>query len=76
MKIKLQTEEQVTAFIDKANLLLGYPNLENGTLTYTDVPELTEIKDEEENVIDSYFEIEVTYEINKAMLEIALEHMV
>ena len=76
MKIKLQTEEQVNAFIAKANLLLGYPNLENGTLTYTDFPEITEIKDEEENVIDSYFEIEVTRELNEAMLEIALKHMV
>ena len=76
MKIKLQTEEQVDAFIAKANLLLGYPNLENETLTYTDVPEITEIKDEEENVIDSYFEIEVTHELNGAMLEIALKQMV
>ena len=76
MKIKLKTEEQVNAFIAKANLLLGYPNLENGTLTYTDFPEIAEIKDEEENVIDSYFEIEVTHELNEAMLEIALKQMV
>lgn len=75
MKIKLQTEEQVIAFIAKANELLGYPNLENGTETYTNIPELTEIKDEEGNVIDSYFEIKITSELNKAMIEIATKEM-
>lgn len=75
MKIRLQTEEQVNAFIAKANELLGYPNLEKGTETYTDVPELTEIKDEEGNVIDSYYEIEITSELNEAMIEIATKEI-
>ena len=75
MKIKLKTIEECNALIAKANILLKYPNLENETLTYTDVPELTEVKDEEENVIESYYEIEVTNELNEAMLKIALEEM-
>lgn len=79
MKIKLQTLEQVNAFIAKANLLLGYPNIENGTLTYTNVPEITEITETDENdvvtVIDSFYEIEITSELNNAMIEIATKEM-
>ena len=75
MTTKLETIEQVEAFINKANQLLGYPNAENGTKTYTDIPELTEVKDEEENVIDSYFEIEITSELNEAMINIAKMEM-
>lgn len=79
MKIKLQTLEQVDAFIAKANLLLGYPNLENETLTYTDVPEITEITETDENdvvtVIDGFYEIEITSELNEAMIEIATKEM-
>ena len=78
--IQLQTQEQVDAFIAKANLLLGYPNLENGTLTYTDVPEITEITETDENevvtVIDSFYEIEITHELNEAMLVIEVNQMI
>lgn len=79
MNIKLTTIEEVDAFIAKANLLLGYPNLENGTLTYTDVPEIAEITETDENdvvtVIDSFYEIEITSELNEAMIEIATKEM-
>lgn len=79
MNIKLATIEEVDAFIAKANLLLGYPNLENETLTYTDVPEITEITETDENdvvtVIDSFYEIEITSELNEAMIEIATKEM-
>lgn len=76
MKTKLTTLEQVEQFISKANELLHYPNIENGTLTYTEIPEITEIKDEEGNVIESYYEIEITNELNETMIEIALKEMI
>ena len=44
MKIQLKTLDEVQAFIDNANILLGYPD-GNGTETYCNVPELTEITD-------------------------------
>lgn len=74
MNIKLNTIDEVTAFIDKANTLLGYPN-DNGTETYCNVPEITEIKDESGNVIDSFYELPVTSELNEAMIDIATKQM-
>ena len=61
MKIKLYSIEQVEAFITNANTLLGYPD-GNGTETYCNVPEITEIT-ENDVVIDSYYEIDITQEL-------------
>ena len=75
MKIQLNTLEQVEAFIANANTTLGYPDC-NGTETYCNVPELTEIKDENEVVTNSYYEINITQELNDAMIKIATEKLI
>ena len=74
MKIQLKTLDEVQAFIDNANILLGYPD-DNGTETYCNVPELTEIT-EDEVVTDSYYEIDITQELNEAMVKIATEKLI
>ena len=74
MKIKLKTLDEVQAFINNANILLGYPD-GKGTETYCNVPELTEIT-EDEVVIDNYYEIEITQELNEAMIKIATEKLI
>ena len=73
--IQIKTLEDVEAFIINANTALGYPD-GNGTETYCNVPELTEIKDENEVVIDSYYEIEITAELNATMIKIATEKLI
>ena len=75
MKIKLTTLEQVEAFISNANTLLSYPD-GNGTETYCNVPELTEIKDENGVVTDRYYEIDITQELNEAMIKIATQQFI
>ena len=75
MNIKLKTIDEVNTFIEKANSLLGYPD-GKGTETYCLVPELTEIKDENGNIIESYYELPVTSELNEAMIGIATKQMV
>ena len=75
MKIKLYTEEEVITAITNINTTLGYPD-GRGTETYCNVPELTEVKDENNNVIDSYYEIEVTQELNEVMIKIATEKLI
>ena len=74
MKIQLKTLDEVQAFINNANQLLGYPD-DKGTETYCNVPELTEIT-EDEVVTDSYYEIEVTQELNEAMIKIAIKELI
>ena len=74
MKIKLYSIEQVEAFITNANTLLGYPD-GNGTETYCNVPEITEIT-ENDVVIDSYYEIDITQELNEAMVQIATQQLI
>ena len=74
MKIKLNSMDEVLLFITNANLLLGYPD-GSGTETYCNVPELTEIT-ENEAVIDSYYEIEITQGLNEAMIKIATEQLI
>lgn len=76
MKIKLLTIAECNTVIAQANIRLGYPNIENGTLTYTDIPEITEIKDEQGNIIDSYCELEVSSEMLDQMMKIATEKLV
>lgn len=70
MKTKIKTIDEVNNFIEKANTLLGYPN-NNGTETYCNVPEITEIKDESGNVIESFYELPVTNELNEILIKIA-----
>ena len=74
MEIKLITLEQVEQFIGKANVLLSYPD-NTGTLTYCNVPELTEVKDEDGNVIDSYYIIPITSELNEALIGLGVDKM-
>lgn len=74
MKIQLATTEEVQAFIDNANVLLGYPD-STGTETYCHFPELTEIT-EDEVITDSYYEIEISNELNEAMIKIATEKLI
>ena len=75
MNTKLKTLDEVNTFINKANTLLGYPNA-NGTETYCNVPEITEIKDESGNVTESFYELPVTSELNEAMISIATIQMI
>ena len=75
MNTKLKTLEQVNTFIANANLLLGYPN-DNGTETYCNVPEITEIKDENGNVTESFYELPVTSELNEILIKIATEKFI
>lgn len=59
MKLKLNSQLQVLEAIAKINVLLGLPD-GNGTETYCAVPELTEVKDENDIVIESYYELEIS----------------
>lgn len=74
MNTKLKTIDEVNTFIEKANSLLGYPD-GKGTETYCNVPEITEIKDENGNVTESFYELPVTSELNEAMIGIATKQM-
>ena len=65
MNIKLNTIEEVTTFIEKANTLLGYPD-GNGTETYCNIPEISE---------DNIYYLPVTTELNEKMINIALKTM-
>ena len=65
MKIKLKTLDEVQAFIDNANILLGYPD-GNGTETYCSVPELVEVK-ENDVVVETYYEIPITGELDRIL---------
>ena len=76
MKIQLNSLEQVEAFRSKIDILLGYPNKENGTETYCNVPDITEIKDNEGNVVESYYEIDITDELNGKLVEMATMQLV
>jgi len=75
MKTKLNTLEEVNAFIDNVNAIMGYPNEANGTLTYCHVPDITEVK-ENDVVIESYYEIEVTTELQEEMVRIATQKLI
>ena len=75
MNIQLKTLEEVEAFITNVNLLLGYPD-QSGTETYCNVPEITEIKNEDSEVIGSYYLIPITGELNNKMIEIATKQLI
>lgn len=76
MKIQLNSIEQVEAFRTKIDTLLGYPNKNNGTETYCNIPDITEIKDSEGNVVESYYEIDITDELNSKLVEMATMQLV
>lgn len=63
MKQKFNTLEEVLDFKQQADILLGLPD-NTGTLTYCNIPEITEILNEENEVIESYYEIEITNELD------------
>ena len=75
MNIQLKTLDEVNTFIEKANTFLGYPN-SNGTETYCNVPEITEVKDENGVVIDSYYELPITTELNELLIQIATKNII
>ena len=64
--MKLTTLDEVMQFIQQANELLGFPD-KTGTLTYCETPELTEVKDEDGAVIESYYEVVITTELDKLL---------
>lgn len=66
MKQRFETLEKANIFIDKVNILLGLPNEVNGTLTYS-IPELVEIKNENEEVVETYYEVPITEELDRIL---------
>ena len=76
MKIKLNSLEQVEAFRTKIDNLLGYPNKENGTETYCNIPELTEVKDNDSNIVESHQEIDITDELNGKLVALATKQAI
>ena len=74
MNIQLKTIEEVITFIANANTLLGYPD-GNGTETYCDVPEETVITNDDGEIVDTYYIIPITSELNDAMIKIATERL-
>ena len=75
MKHRFETIEEANLFIEKVNILLGYPNEANGTQTYS-VPELVEVKDENGNVTDSWYEVPITEELNEILVELATQKLI
>ena len=73
MKQFFETLEEANLFIEKVNILLGYPNEANGTLTYS-VPELIEVK-EDETVISTHWEVDITQELNEVLVELATKQL-
>ena len=65
MKQRFETLEQANIFIDKVNILLGYPNEANGTLTYS-IPELVDGK-ENEIVVETDYEVPITGELDRIL---------
>lgn len=68
MKLKLNSQIKVLEAIAKFNALLGLPS-NDGTETYCNVPEITEVKDENDVVIESYYELEVSNELAQLIVE-------
>ena len=73
MQATFETLEEANLFIEKVNILLGYPNEANGTLTYS-VPELIEVK-KDETVISTHWEVDVTQELNEVLVELATQQL-
>lgn len=71
MKETFDTIEEANLFIQKADLLLGYPNYKEGTLTYS-IPEVVEEK-EGEVVVKTTYEVIVTEELSNLLNPIVNE---
>lgn len=70
MNIRLKTLDEVESFINKVNKLLGYPD-GRGTETYCNIPEVNNIVDNDLNIIDYYYEVPITQELNCILVNIA-----
>ena len=64
---RYKTLEEALIDIEAFNLLLGFPDEKSDTITYCNTPNLIEIKDENDNVIESYYEIPITDELDKLL---------
>lgn len=74
MNIQLKTIEEVETFIASANTLLGYPD-GKGTDTYCYVPEETVITNDDGEVVDTYYIMPITSELNEVMIKLATEQL-
>lgn len=61
---KYSTLDEVLIDIAKFNLLLGFPDEKSDTITYCNVPEVTEVLDDNGNIVDSYYELIITSELD------------
>ena len=62
--LKLSTIEEYNSLNDAVSASRGYPNNITGTTRYApDEPELTEIKNEEDEVIESYYKFPLAEDI-------------
>ena len=64
---RYKTLEEALIDINAFNLLLGFPDKKSDTITYCNVPNLIEIKDENGATIESYYEIPITNELDKLL---------
>lgn len=60
--MKFTTQQEANDFITLANSLLGFPDKISGTLTYSEAQEI-EVKDDDGNIIETYFEVQVTEQL-------------
>ena len=77
MNTTFKTLEEANLFIDKANVLLGYPN-GKGTDTYSIPSEITETNHNEdgtESTIITGYSVEVTQELNELLIGIAIKQL-
>lgn len=70
---QFKTIDEAIAAIAQYNRLLGFPDARSETDTYCEVPEITEIKNEAGEVVDSYFEIPITNELDKLLNPATIE---
>ena len=62
--IKLTTLEEYNALNDAVSISRGYPDERTSTGRYApDNPEPVEVKDEDDNVIETYYKFELTEDI-------------
>lgn len=65
--MKFNTQQEANDFITLANNLLGFPDKLSGTLTYS-VPNEIEVTDDDGNITETYFEVQVTEQL-KTLLD-------
>ena len=77
MNTRLNTLDEANLFIDKANVLLGYPD-GKGTDTYSipsEITETTQNEDGTESTVITGYSIEVTQELNELLIGIAIKQL-